>query len=81
MSPLQYTKNKNVNKESSTQSQNPPTINESETRLSPDRASYVLPVPSKETCQGGREGISTHAVESIRARDMSVGGVICDQPL
>ena len=60
-----YITNKNVNKESSTHSENYSTIIESETRLNPDKPSYVLPVLSEETCPGGHEGNTTHAVEAL----------------
>ena len=42
------------------------TKGESDNMLNPERTNCVLPVPSEETCQGGCEGNTTHAVEAIR---------------
>ena len=40
---------------------------ESENKLNQEGTSCVLPAPSEETCQGGREGNTTPAVEGILA--------------
>ena len=65
----------NDNKNNSTQYEYKLTKGESENKLNPEGTSCVLPVPSKETYQRGPSGITTHAVEAICARDMSVGVV------
>jgi len=69
-----------MNKESSKNNKTYSITKESEKRLSPDRVSNVLPVPSEETRPGGCEGNTTHAVEAFSAQDMSVGAVIFDHP-
>ena len=46
-----------------------------ENKSNPEGQGYVLPAPSEETCPGSSEGIATHAVDTICARDMSVGAV------
>ena len=49
-------------------------------RTNPEGQGYVLPAPSDATCPVSREGIATHGVMAICARDMRVGAVISDQP-
>ena len=44
------------------------------------KGSEVPPVTREETCQGDREGITTHAVVANSARDISVGAGIGDYP-
>ena len=44
------------------------------------KGSEVPPVASNETCQGDREGTTTHAVVANSARDISVCAVIGDYP-
>ena len=51
-----YTPKTSVDKNKSTKNEYNLTKGEIENRLNPEGASYVLPVPSKETCPGGREG-------------------------
>ena len=78
-----YDPNSNVNNTEENKSKNTKNkLNlkqrESGSRLNPEGPGYVLTVPSEETCQGSREGIATHAVVAICARDMSA--VISDHP-
>ena len=49
-----------------------------ENKSNPEGQGYVLLAPSEETCPGSREGIATHAVVAVCARDMSVGAVISE---
>ena len=72
--------NKNKkNKTDKTVNQNKDT-KDCENTPNPDGQGEVLPAPSEETCNRGREGLETHAVVAISARDMSVGAVIGDYP-
>ena len=72
--------NKDVNKDLNKANEPYSIVRESENMQNPDRVSNVLPVPREETRQGGREGITTHAVEAYSAWDMCVRAVICNQP-
>ena len=51
-----------------------------ESTPNPEGQGEALPATDKETCIRGREGLVTHAVVAISARDMSVGAVIGDHP-
>ena len=52
----------------------------SESTPNPEGHGEALPATDRETCPRGREGLVTHAVVAISARDMSVGELISDHP-
>ena len=52
----------------------------SESTPNPEGHGEALPATDRETCPRGREGLLTHAVVAISARDMSVGELISDHP-
>ena len=52
-----------------------------EQTANPDGKVEVLQAPSEKTCHGSREGLETHAVVALSARDMSVGVVMGEYPL
>ena len=47
-----------------------------ESTPNPEGQGEALPATDRETCSRGREGLVTHVVVAISARDMSVGAVI-----
>ena len=51
----------------------------SESTPNPEGHGEALSATDRETCPRGREGLVTHAVVAISARDMSVGELISDQ--
>ena len=52
-----------------------------ESKPNPAVQGEALTAPCEETCNRGQQGLVTHAVVVISARDMSVSPVIDDHPL